>query len=212
MTKARTDDCVRLPVFPRCPENRPGLARLTRRIGAYPEIREALFAGLNRHTALGGWTHRKPDDPGIALLEGAAILGDILTFYQDLYANEAYLRTAQWRESVADLVRLLGYRLAPGVGGRGVAEPQELPPSPSQRTDSSMASVAAPAPVCCRPSFERPPTRLSSPANRRRAHRPRVEDARGCPRYPSRWLRIRTYGPRGLDRHRLCRSFVSTKS
>ncbi|MCH8006826.1 MAG: hypothetical protein IH888_11450, partial [Planctomycetes bacterium] len=58
------------------------------------------------------------EDPGIALLEGASILGDILTFYQDLYANEAFLRTAQWRESVADLVRLLGYRLSPGLGGK----------------------------------------------------------------------------------------------
>ena len=65
------------------------------------------------------WTHRGADDPGIALLEGAAIVGDILTFYQELYANEAYLRTARWRESVADLVRLIGYRLAPGLGGRG---------------------------------------------------------------------------------------------
>jgi hypothetical protein len=27
-------------------------------------------------------THRGAVDPGIALLEGAAILGDILTFYQ----------------------------------------------------------------------------------------------------------------------------------
>ncbi len=52
------------------------------------------------------------------MLEGVAILGDILTFYQEHYANEAFLRTARWRESVADLARLLGYRLAPGVGGR----------------------------------------------------------------------------------------------
>jgi len=49
--------------------------------------------------------------------EGAAILGDILTFYQELYANEAYLSTAVWRESIAELVRLVGYRLSPGMGG-----------------------------------------------------------------------------------------------
>jgi hypothetical protein len=35
-----------------------------------------------------------------------------------LYANEAFLRTAQWRDSISDLVRLLGYRLSPGLGGR----------------------------------------------------------------------------------------------
>jgi hypothetical protein len=103
-----------------CPYNRPGLDRIRRRIGAFASIRESLFYDLDRDPTLSGWTHRTPDDPGIALLEGAAILGDILTFYQELYANEAYLRTARWRESVADLVRLLGYRLSPGTGGRGV--------------------------------------------------------------------------------------------
>ena len=35
-----------------------------------------------------------PTIPASRLLEGAAILGDILTFYQEHYANEAYLRTA----------------------------------------------------------------------------------------------------------------------
>lgn len=113
-----TNECSDLPVFPICPDNRPGLARINRRIGVFSQIREALIYDLNREAVLLNYTHRQPDDPGIALLEGAAIVGDILTFYQDLYANEAYLRTAQWRESVADLVRLLGYRLSPGVGGR----------------------------------------------------------------------------------------------
>ncbi len=105
--------------FPARPWNRPGLPRISYRIGAYGEIREALLRNLNKTAVLSGWTHQTPDDPGIALLEGASILGDILTLYQDVYANEAYLPTATWRESVADLVRLLGYRLAPGLGGRG---------------------------------------------------------------------------------------------
>jgi hypothetical protein len=78
-----------------------------------------MIRQLNATPNLLAWTHRGADDPGIALLEGAAILGDILTFYQDLYANEAFLGTAQWRESISDLVRLLGYRLSPGLGGRG---------------------------------------------------------------------------------------------
>src|SRR5688500_9242976 len=73
---------------------------------------------LNKETLLTAWTHRGADDPGIALLEGAAILGDILTFYQELYANEAFLRTANWRESVSELCRLVCYRLAPGTGGQ----------------------------------------------------------------------------------------------
>jgi hypothetical protein len=105
--------------FPDRPWNRPGLPRISYCIGAYGEIREALLRNLNKTVVLSGWTHQTPDDPGIALLEGASILGDILTFYQDAYANEAYLPTATWRDSIAELVRLVGYRLAPGLGGRG---------------------------------------------------------------------------------------------
>jgi hypothetical protein len=113
------NDCREPLRFPKRPVNRPGLSRISYRIGGYGEIREALLRNLNKQDVLSGWTHQAPDDPGIALLEGAAILGDILTLYQDAYANEAYLPTAAWRESIGDLVRLLGYRLAPGLGGRG---------------------------------------------------------------------------------------------
>lgn len=77
-----------------------------------------MIRQLNASPNLLAWTHRDRDDPGIALLEGAAILGDVLTYYQELYANEAFLGTSQWRDSVSDLVRLLGYRLSPGLGGR----------------------------------------------------------------------------------------------
>ncbi|MGD9614579.1 MAG: hypothetical protein AB7H90_12185 [Alphaproteobacteria bacterium] len=104
-------------VFPRRPSNRPALGRISYRIGEYPDMVEAMIRQLDREVALAAWTHRGPDDPAIALVEGAAILGDILSFYQERYANEAFLRTAAWRESVADLVRLTGYRLAPGLGG-----------------------------------------------------------------------------------------------
>lgn len=112
------NDCLEPKWFPKTLYNRPGLSRIAYRIGAYAEFRDALLRRLNLDPVLKDWTHREPDDPGIALLEGAAILGDILTFYQELYANEAYLGTAQWRESIADLVRLLGYRLSPGLGGQ----------------------------------------------------------------------------------------------
>lgn len=115
------DDCIAFLgkdfVFPRRPENRAALSTLAYRIGGYPEFAEYLMRQINNAVELRTWTHRSADDPGIALLEGAAILGDILSFYQERYANEAFLRTAAWRESVSELVRLTGYRLAPGVGG-----------------------------------------------------------------------------------------------
>ena len=106
------------PTFPLRPYNRPALDHIRYRLGGYPDILDAMLRELNASPDLERWTHRSPDDPGIALLESAAIVADILTFYQEHYANEAFLRTARWRESVQELVRLTGYRLAPGIGGR----------------------------------------------------------------------------------------------
>jgi hypothetical protein len=118
VTEDCRNDCVERLRFPRVVDNRAGLSHIKYRLGSYADIREALLRNLDKTPGLSRWTHRGADDPGIALLEGASILGDILTFYQELYANEAYLRTAQWRDSIADLVRLLGYRLSPGLGGQ----------------------------------------------------------------------------------------------
>ncbi len=113
-------NCEKPAVFPGEIFNRPGLGAINYRIGTYSRIREHQFNLLNKSRILTAWTHRGSDDPGIALLEGNAIIGDILMFYQNLYGNEAFLRTADWRESVSALVQLLGYRLAPGVGGEAI--------------------------------------------------------------------------------------------
>ena len=40
---------------------------------------------------------------------------DILTFYQERIANEAYLRTATERVSIGELAKLIGYKLRPGL-------------------------------------------------------------------------------------------------
>ncbi len=150
MKKDCRNDCLEALRFPRTIENRPGLSRLDYRIGTYADIREALLRNLDKTPGLAHWTHRGADDPGIALLEGASILGDILTFYQQHYANEAYLRTAQWRESISELVRLLGYRLSPGLGGRAVFafevkgdQPVVIPPAFPLKADIE----GVPAPV-----------------------------------------------------------------
>ena len=144
-------------VFPRPLDNRAALPHIGYRIGHYGDFAEFMRRGIDAAPELAAWTHRESDDPGIALLEGAAILGDILSFYQEHYANEAYLRTATWRDSVAELVRLTGYRLAPGIGGRATlavqarkpltlpagfavkAELQDQPQPAEFRTDAELA-------------------------------------------------------------------------
>lgn len=105
--------------------NTPGLPAVRYRISTYGEFlarmlrqlpREAIEEPPNvfRHP-LAPLTTRDADDPAIALLDGWAIVGDILTFYQERIANEGYLRTATERRSVLELAGLIGYQLSPGV-------------------------------------------------------------------------------------------------
>lgn len=110
-------DCEIPAVFPVQIRNRPGLPEVKYRNGDYASYREHMLDRLDKSNLLSDWTHRGSDDPGIALLECAATVAEILSFYQNLYANETLIRTANWRESVSRLVQLSGYRMAPGVAG-----------------------------------------------------------------------------------------------
>lgn len=59
------------------------------------------------------WTDREPGDIGITMIEAMAYVSDILSYQLDRVQNESYLATAQTRESVVDLLRLIGYELSP---------------------------------------------------------------------------------------------------
>lgn len=95
--------------------NRPGLPALGYRLGTYATFRQALLYGASRTPALQRWTTREQTDYGIALLEQWAYVADILAFYQERIANEAFLRTAVRPESVQWLAEGLGYRPAPAL-------------------------------------------------------------------------------------------------
>jgi hypothetical protein len=107
--------------------NRPALNEIEYRVGTHGSFRQAMVRrtpivdeALRRSlglslTPLGLWTSREDDDYGMALLSLWATVADILTFYQERYINEAYLRTADHHDSIRRLAGLLGYRLNPGV-------------------------------------------------------------------------------------------------
>lgn len=97
--------------------NRPGLSAIAYRVGTHAQFRETLLARLSAsgQPSLNGLTARDDDDFSIALLDAWATVGDVLTFYQERIANEAYLRTATERLSVLELARLINYQLSPGV-------------------------------------------------------------------------------------------------
>jgi predicted phage baseplate assembly protein len=98
-------------------DNRPRLSSLRYRVGVYATFFESMLARLGSRAVpgLSGLTSRALDDPSIALLDGWAIVADVLTFYQERIANEGFLRTAAERRSVIALARLVGYALRPGV-------------------------------------------------------------------------------------------------
>ena len=66
------NDCTKPAVFPGSITNRPGLSTIRYRIGTYHDLRAHMLALLDTSAPLHSWTHRLPDDPGIALLESAA--------------------------------------------------------------------------------------------------------------------------------------------
>jgi hypothetical protein len=64
---------------------------------------------------LPNWTDRTENDFGVVLIELFAYVADILSYYQDRVANEAYLSTATQRRSVVELLRLIDYMVDPGL-------------------------------------------------------------------------------------------------
>lgn len=64
---------------------------------------------------LPNWTDRSESDFGVVLIEMFAYVADILSYYQDRVANEAYLSTATQRRSVIELLRLIDYQVDPGL-------------------------------------------------------------------------------------------------
>ncbi len=97
--------------------NRHGLSAVAYRIGDHARFRASLHAALS-DSAFGPLSRllaRDDADFTIGLIDAFACSADVLTFYQERLANEAWLRTARERVSLQELGKLVGYRLRPGV-------------------------------------------------------------------------------------------------
>lgn len=113
--------------IPAAKANPPGQPALSYRAGTHAMFLESLIARLSSrdYPALARLTTRLqperadrlvvPEDWTLGLLDAFAVLADVITFYQERIANEAFLRTAVEASSVRELARLVGYELAPGV-------------------------------------------------------------------------------------------------
>jgi len=81
----------------------------------YASFRQALLDLIP--SKLPEWSDRSEADFGVVLIELFAYMADILSYYQDRIANEAFLATAQERRSVIQHLRLIGYEMAPAAPG-----------------------------------------------------------------------------------------------
>ncbi|HMT11952.1 MAG TPA: hypothetical protein PKA39_10065, partial [Ignavibacteria bacterium] len=107
-----------------------GLDWIPRQIAGFPEFRRAMLRTLKGEkvtlinsnnvvetlTPLEGWRARDKDDLGIMLLEMWAYVCDSLSFYDEVLANEAYIKTAFLKPDLRKLVDLLGYIPMPAIG------------------------------------------------------------------------------------------------
>jgi hypothetical protein len=118
---ASADDCGCChgvsATLPAARSNPPGQPAIGYRVGTHASFKATLLARLSspEFPALARLRTRADDDFAIALIDGFATMADVLTFYQERIANEAYLATANESLSVTELTRLIGYRRRPGV-------------------------------------------------------------------------------------------------
>jgi hypothetical protein len=131
--------------------NPPGLSTVAYRVDEFAGFRHALLEPLPGEQALAGW-HPAPGDLGLQVLEWWAYLGDILTFYNERFANESYLRTAELPDSVTGLVALLGFVPRPAIAAvgkvaaiRSTSRPHEPVVVPAGLQLSSTATPGVPA-------------------------------------------------------------------
>ena len=118
-------DCCKGLQPPPAVSNAPGLPALRYRVDTQPGFYARMLQSLPLVPAdpgepdaprpLAALLTRASDDASVALVDAAACVADVLTFYQERIANEGFLRTATERLSVLELARAIGYELKPGV-------------------------------------------------------------------------------------------------
>jgi predicted phage baseplate assembly protein len=105
--------------------NPPGQATLDYRISVHSQFMQRMLNRISLaelpdgdHVGsrpLAELTTRDGDDLSIGLMDGWAVVGDVLSFYQERIANEGFLRTATERFSILQMARAIGYELGAGV-------------------------------------------------------------------------------------------------
>ena len=125
------------------PYNPSGLSQLSYRVGDFQSFRHALVLHQPGEQALAAWRPTADGDLGLQVIDWFSIVADILSFYNERIANEAYLDTAQLLGSVQRLVGLLGYRPKPGIGAVATLAVLAARPAPAILPDRFAISSKA---------------------------------------------------------------------
>ncbi len=122
---------------------------------------EVIPDGLNQgETPLANLNLQAPDNWAVALVKAWAVVGDIITFYQERVANEGYLGTASEPVSVQEMAWTLGYQRRPAVApGAYLAVQVADSPGPS-----SKVFLPAGTPVLSIPGSDGPPQTFETQA------------------------------------------------
>lgn len=75
----------------------------------FAALREDLIRLVRSRTGL-QWQANDPSDIGVALIEAFSYMGDVVNYYLDRVANEAFIDTATKRQTLLNLSSLFGYR------------------------------------------------------------------------------------------------------
>jgi hypothetical protein len=112
-------------VHPWMISNPPNQPTIDYRVGDYAAFRDALLRALPGETELTQtvdgqviqvWKPGAEGDLAVQMMEWWAYLSDVLTFYNERVATQAYLGVADLPESVNRLIQLLGCRPRAGIG------------------------------------------------------------------------------------------------
>lgn len=158
--------------------NRPGLTQPAYRIGDWAAFRAAMLGRLSSTPGLEGLSSRDAGDFSLALVDAFACVGDILSFYQERQAREAWLASATERLSVTELARLVGYAPQPGAAAETwlALTLDTAPGAPAEvKVDTGLKVQSTPGPgeaaqtfetlepLTCRPGWNRLPARRYGP-------------------------------------------------
>ena len=73
----------------------------------YYALREQLITRIQDR--IPDWTATDPADFGVALVEAFAYMGDLIAYYIDRTANEAFIETATQRDTILNIAQTYGY-------------------------------------------------------------------------------------------------------